>query len=71
MKAAAAARLPTQQARVLELLRHGPQSTLDLHANYVLAVTNVIFRLRAAGHTIRTASMSNRVAVYTLVREAA
>lgn len=63
--------VPTQPERVLALLRTGPQSTLDLRAHYVMAVGYVIFTLRAEGHAIRTTALPNRVALYTLIGEAA
>ena len=71
MTCAAKARAPTQRERVLALLRERPQSTVDLHANYILAVSNVIFRLRVEGHRIDTVTLPNGVALYALVREAA
>ena len=64
--AAAAIRPPTQRERVLDMLRTGPKSTLDIHGAYVLAVSNVIFRLRCEGHVIRNTPLPNGVAVYNL-----
>jgi hypothetical protein len=60
-------RVPTQRERALALLRVGPQSTLDLHANYILAVSNVIFRLRLEGHVIVNTPLPNGVALYSLI----
>ncbi len=61
---------PSQCQRVLGLLRDGPKSTVDLHGAYVLAVSCVIHRLRAAGHVIDTATLPSGMAVYTLVKAA-
>ena len=71
MKPAVKARPLTQVERALVLLRERQRSTLDFHASYILAVTNVIFRLRHAGHVIHTSHPNGKVAVYTLVSEAA
>lgn len=60
----------TQGERVLARLREGPQDTLALRAEYIMAVGYVIFRLRAEGHVIHTTLLPNKVARYTLVREA-
>jgi len=70
MKAAVNARPATQPERVLAMLRNGPQSTLDIHADYIMAVSYVIFKLRAQGHHINSKRMPNGVAMYTLVSEA-
>jgi Helix-turn-helix domain len=56
----------SQCQRVLDLLRQGPQTTVDLHAAYVLAVSCVIHRLRAAGHVIDTTVLPSGMALYTL-----
>ena len=61
---------PTQCQRVLDLLREGPRTTVELHAAYVLAVSCVIHRLRAAGNIIDTATLPSGMAVYSLVKAA-
>ena len=71
MTCAAKTRAPTQRERVLALLHERPQSTVDLHANYILAVSSVIFRLRLEGHVIVNTPLPNGVALYTLTREVA
>ncbi len=65
------ARKRPHRERVLELLREGPKTTVDLHASYVLNPAVVVMRLRKLGHNIKTDSMPNGMALYSLPREAA
>ena len=70
VKAAVKARPPTQPERVLAMLRSGPQSTLDIRANYIMAAGYVIFKLRTEGHRIDRTRLPNGVALYTLIAKA-
>lgn len=68
-----------QHAKLLELLRQGPQTTYSLRKHGIPQCAARIFHLRAVGHVITTEKVTAidsdgfthvRVARYTLIKEA-